>query len=42
MRVKQDKALCNTYNVGMKGVDLIVFHLVITVRLLADLPVRPH
>jgi hypothetical protein len=42
MRVKQDKALSNTYSVGVKGVDLIVFHVVIRVRLLSDLPTRPH
>jgi hypothetical protein len=41
-RVDQEKALCNTYSVGMKGVDLIVFHIVIRVRLLAELPIRPH
>jgi hypothetical protein len=40
MRVNQDKSLCNTYRVGKKGVDLTVFHIVIRVRLLADLPTR--
>lgn len=42
MRVKQDKALCSMYSDGEKGVDLMVSHIVITVRLLADLPTRPH
>jgi hypothetical protein len=38
MRVNQDKAFCHTYSAGMNGVDLRVFHIAITVRLLADLP----
>jgi len=42
MRVKQDKAMCNLYSVGMKGAGLIVFHIVLTVRLFSDLPTRPH
>jgi len=42
MGVKQDKALCSMYSDGVKGVDLIVFHILITLRLLADLPTRPH